>query len=196
MQLKVSFDKDEMIVDLTQPHFKEKIMGDNEIVLIKNNYLVPILKGVPKTFSYYNGKKVNPYYLNCTCKEYRDSIKLYPIRDIRRICKHIFFILTKEYQIRIDDLTAILLAHRFWDKVNDVFEIKYQNENIFVSVEKDLKFFRIYRKNSEWKFYTFLQDKNFWINNLPPYNFSSQNEILIQFIKNILGKKNTIKNAL
>jgi hypothetical protein len=194
--VKVSFDKDEMIVDLTQPHFKKKIMGDNEIVLTKNNYLVPILKGVPKSFSYYNRNKVNPHYLNCTCKEYRDSIKLYPIRDIRRICKHIFFIITKDFNSKIDALTTLLLAHRFWDKVNDVFEIKYQNQNIFVSVEKDLKFFRIYRKNSDWKFYTFFPSKNSWLDNLPPFNSSSQNEILIQFIQDILAKQTTIKNVI
>lgn len=179
--MKVSFDKDEMIVDLTQPHLKKNTVGDNEIVLSKTNYLVPILKGVPKSYSYYNRNKVNAHYLNCTCKEYRDNIKLYPIRDIRRICKHIFFIITKDHNSKIDELTSLLLAHRFWDKITEVYEITLNSEKIYVSFEKDLKFIRVYRKNSEWKFYTYLTDKNSWSNNLPPYKSSIQNDMLTQF---------------
>lgn len=180
--MKISYNNDEIIVDLTQPRFKKNKVGDKEIVITKNNYLVPILKGVPKSYSYYNRNKVNAHYLNCTCKEYRDNIKLYPLRDIRRICKHIFFIITKEYNSKIDELTSLLLAHRFWDKITEVYEIIYNSERVYISLEKDLKFIRVYRKNSEWKFYTYLTDKSFWVNNLPPYKSSVQNDHLLQFI--------------
>ena len=93
--MKISYINDEIIVDLTQPHIQDKDNGDNDITLIKTSYLVPIFKGIPKTTFNYNRNKVNLHFLNCSCKEYRENIKLYPLRDIRRICKHIFFILTK-----------------------------------------------------------------------------------------------------
>lgn len=180
--MKVTLNSDEIIVDLTQPHFINKSIGDNEIVLTKTNYLVPVLKGVPKTYSYYNRNKVNAHYLNCGCKEYRDNIKLYPLRDIRRICKHIYFIITKDYSDKLDELTTLLLAHRFWDKIVDVYEIKYLNEKIYLSFEKEKKFIRVYKKKNEWKFYTFFPDKQSWLNNLPPYKSSLQNSILEQFL--------------
>jgi hypothetical protein len=145
------------------------------------------LKGVPKSYIYYNRNKVNAHYLNCTCKEYRDSIKLYPLRDIRRICKHIYFIITKEYNDKIDGLTTILLAHRFWDKISNVYEVFFQNEKLYISFNDNLKFLRVYKKNSEWKFYTFFADKKKWENDLPPYKNSDQNDLLSEFLSNILN---------
>lgn len=184
--MKVSYNNDEIIVDLTQSRIKNS-EGDKEIVLSKTNYLIPVLKGVPKSYIYYNRNKVNAHYLNCTCKEYRDSIKLYPLRDIRRICKHIYFIITKEYNDKIDGLTTILLAHRFWDKISNVYEVFFQNEKLYISFNDNLKFLRVYKKNSEWKFYTFFADKKKWENDLPPYKNSDQNDLLSEFLSNILN---------
>ena len=164
--MKVSYSNDEIIVDLTQSRIKN-LEGDNEIVLSKTNYLIPILKGVPKNYSYYNRNKVNAHYLNCTCKEYRDNIKLYPLRDIRRICKHIFFIITKDFNSKLDPLSSMLLEHRFWDKISDVYEIYFYGEKLYIGINIDQKYFRVYRKNSEWKFYTFMPSKKKWESDLP-----------------------------
>lgn len=182
--MKVSYSDDEIIVDLTQSRIKNS-EGDKEIVLSKTNYLVPTLKGVPKSYSYYNRNKVNAHYLNCTCKEYRDNIKVYPLRDIRRICKHIFFIITKDYNDQLDALTAMLLAHRFWDKISNVYEILFMDEKFYISFNDDLKFVRVYRKSSDWKFYTFIPGKKKWENDLPPYKNTEQNYKLCKFLLNV-----------
>jgi len=192
--MKVSYSKDEIIVDLTQSHIKNS-NGDNEIVLYKTNYLIPTLKGVPKSYSYYNRNKVNAHYLNCTCKDYRDSIKLFPLRDIRRICKHIYFIISKDYYSKLDPLSSMLLAHRFWDKISNVYEILFSDEKLYISFNDDFMFFRVYRKNPEWKFYTFMPDKKRWENDLPPYRISDQNNLLSQFLINILNKNLDSKRA-
>lgn len=185
--MKISYSDDEIIVDLTNTNIKNDA-GDNDIVLLKTNYLVPILKGVTKSYFYYNRNKVNAHYLNCTCKEYRENIKLYPLRDIRRICKHIYFIITKDYQSRIDELTSLLLAHRFWDKIQEVYQVKYQTEFIYISFEKDLKFIRIYRKFSEWKYYTYVIENRSWINNLPPFKSYAQNKIITEYFIDLLNQ--------
>jgi hypothetical protein len=182
--MKISYSNNEMIVDLTESGYKN-ISTDKEILILKNNFLIPIKKGLPKSFAYYNRNKINPYYLNCTCKEYRESIKLYPLRDLRRICKHIFFILIRDYADRIDGLTKLLLEHRFWDKITDVYEISIQNEKLYISFDKHFKFIRVYRKNSEWKFYTFIPNKKMWENDLPPYKTTDINSQLSQFLLNI-----------
>lgn len=189
--MKISYQDDEIIVDFTKTNILINNPGDKDIVLLKANYLVPIPKRVPKSYSYYNRHKVNAHYLNCTCKEYKDSIKLYPLRDLRRICRHIYFIITKEYQNRIDDLTLLLLSHRFWDKIHEVFQLEFRNENIFVGFDKDINFIRVYRKFSQWKFYTFLKDEKIWINNLPPYKSSLLNSFLIEYLLDLPKK---IKN--
>lgn len=190
--MKVSYSNDEIIVDLTQSRI-ENSEGDNEIVLSKTNYLIPILKGVPKNYSYYNRNKVNAHYLNCTCKEYRDNVKLYPLRDIRRICKHIFFIITKDYNSKLDPLSLMLLEHRFWDKIADVYEIYLYGEKLYIGINSEQKFFRVYRKNSEWKYYSFVPAKKKWESDLPPYRISDQNDRLTQFLigifNNNLGSK-------
>jgi hypothetical protein len=192
--MKISYSNNEIIVDLTQSGIKN-IEGDNKIVLSKTNYLIPISRGVPKNYSYYKRNKVNAHYLNCTCKEYRDNIKLYPLRDIRRICKHIFFIITKDYNSKLDPLSSMLLAHRFWDKIVDVYEIYFFGEKLYISFDKDFKFMRVYRKNSEWKFYTFIPGKKKWENDLPPYRISDQNDGLTQFLIDIFNNNLDSKKA-
>ncbi|MFZ1518318.1 MAG: hypothetical protein WAU11_06070 [Ignavibacteriaceae bacterium] len=182
--MKISFDNDEIIVDLTESRIKQ-VGGDKEITLSKKNFLIPTLKGMPKTYHYYNRNKVNPYYLNCTCKEYRDSIKLYPLRDIRRMCKHIFFVLTRDFSARIDSLTNLLLEHQFWKKITDVYEINFNSEKLYLSFNKEYKFVLVYRKQVEWKFYTFFPSNDIWDNNLPPYKELENNKFLSYFIKQL-----------
>lgn len=193
--MKISYSKDEIIVDLTQTNIKNKIDGDGEIVLVKTNYLVPLLNGVPKLLISYNRNKVNAHYLNCTCKEYRDNTKLFPIRDLRRICKHIFFVVTKDYSNKLDEITSLLLAHRFWDKISDVYELEYQNETIFIGFEKKFNLIRVYRKNTNWKFYTYQPDKKNWTNNLPPFKESNYNQALSKYIQNLISDFSKLKKV-
>jgi hypothetical protein len=79
----------------------------------------------------------------------------------------------------------MLIEHRFWDKISQVYEISFQNEKLYVSFNDDLNFLRVYRKNSEWKFYTFMPGKKKWENDLPPYRIPDQNYLLSQFLINI-----------
>jgi hypothetical protein len=182
--MKVSYSNDEIIVDLTQSRIKNSD-GDKEIVISKTNFLIPVNKGIPKTFAYYNRNKINSYYLNCTCKDYRASIKLYPLRDIRRICKHIFFILIQDHSERIDGLIKLLLEHRFWDKVADVYEIFILDEKLYISFGQEMKFIHVYIKKSDWKFYTYFPWEKVWKNDLPPFKISDLNSKLSQFLLNI-----------
>lgn len=182
--MKISINDDEILLDLTQSYVK-KVEGDKEIVLSKTNFLIPVHKGIPKAYAYYNRNKVNPYYLNCSCKEYRDNIKLYPLRDLRRMCKHIFFILIRDYSEIMDGLTKLLMEHRFWEKISEVIEINFNSEKLYISFTHDLQFIRVYRKILEWKFYTYLPKKNYWENNLPPYKEFENNSYLSNFLKKL-----------
>lgn len=182
--MKISFNNEEIIVDLTESRIKQTV-GDREITLSKKNFLIPTFNGMPKTYHYYNRNKVNPYYLNCTCKEYRDNIKLYPLRDLRRMCKHIFFVLTRDFITKIDTLTKLLLEHKFWEKITDVYEINFNNEKLYLSFNKEFKYLHIYRKNSEWKFYTYYPNKGNWDNNLPPFKDIDDNKFLSFFLQQL-----------
>jgi hypothetical protein len=182
--MKISINDDEILVDLTQAYIK-KAKVNKEIVILRNNFLIPVLKGIPKTYAYYNKNKVNPYYLNCSCKEYRDNIKKYPLRDLRRICKHIFFILIRDHTERMDSLTKLLMEDHFWEKISEVFEISYNSEKLYISFTSDLQFIHVYRKIIEWKFYTYLPKKNSWENNLPPYKELENNSYLTNFLNKI-----------
>lgn len=185
--MKVSFLDDEILVDLTKSHLK-KSEGNKEIVISKTNFLIPVFKGMPKSFHYYNRNKVNPYSISCTCKQFRDNVKLYPVRDIRRVCKHIFFILTKNFESRLDELTRLLLEHQFWDKIIDVYEIIFNEEKLFISFSKEKKFIRVYRKNSHWKFYTYLFENKSWIDDIPPFKDTEQNEFFTAFLNQLYSE--------
>lgn len=181
--MKVQFDNDEIIIDLTTSEILNK--KSLNPTLVKANYIIPVIKGVPKSFIYYRQYRINPYFLNCSCSEYRSNIKLFPLRDIRRICKHIFFILMRDHLERLDELTKLLLEHHFWDKITDVYEINFNTETIYISFSKTLKFLRIYKKNRNWKFYNFDLKTNKWENNLPPFKNPLDNKNLTTFLKNI-----------
>lgn len=180
--MKISIRDGEILVDFTGSHFKN-IEGNKEIIVTKKNFLIPIFKGIPKTSCYYNRNKVNPHYLNCSCKEYKSKIKLYPLRDIRRLCKHIFFILTKDYIQNLDELTKLLLEHQFWEKISDVYEVEYQKEKIYLSFNQELNFIHVYRKISQWKSYTYYPQNESWKENLPPFKNSEDNFFIASFLQ-------------
>ncbi len=193
--MKINFVKDTIHIDFTVQSDKlaNEIDISNKISIISDHYLIPVIKGLTKNSHSVGKFNVIPYSFSCTCKIYRQNIKLYQKRDLRRVCKHVFSVINSMYNDKLDDLTKMLLEHHFWFQINSIIEIKLGKENLFVSFSKARDFFFIYKKNSHWKSYKYFISTKTWENSIPPFKHISQNSFLEEFIKTQILYKSDIK---
>lgn len=183
--MKINFINDTIQLDFTEQRneVSEERSSDDEVCIIQNHYLIPVIKGLSKSSHLVGKFSVIPHSLSCTCKNYRINSKLYKKRDLRRVCKHVFTIRNSMYNERLDELTRILLEHRFWYSVDNVLEIKIGKVNLFIGLRKEKDFFLIYKKNSNWKFYKYLLSTRSWDNSAAPFKDVSQNSKLIEYLR-------------
>jgi len=145
----------------------------------------------------YNKFKINPYFLNCTCKEYKNRIKMFPRRDLRRICKHIFAVIMRDFESRIDPLSKVLMEHQFWEKISEVYQIKFMDELIYLSFDEKMSFLYVYRRKTNWKFYKYYPKKKVWANEMLPFRENSQNDFLVDFLNNyIINRKKILPKII
>jgi hypothetical protein len=182
--MKINLVKDTIQIDFTE--ISDKSVSENntgnELLIVDDTYYIPTIKGLTKTSQSVGKFTVNPYYFTCTCKSFRQNVKLYKKRDFRRVCKHIFSVINSMYNDRLDDLTRIIIEHQFWYRINRVIEIKVGQEILFVSFKAEKDFAFVYKKNSHWKFYKYYFAKKSWENLVPPFKHISQNKILESFL--------------
>ena len=164
-----------------------------KIEIISDVYQLPKWKEVTKKTFIVGRNRVNLYYLNCSCKEYRQNVKLYPRRDIRRICKHLYAKLFAEAEISIDSLSKMLLHNQFWFGQKSVKKIKFYDEIIYVGLHKVNNIVSIYKSDVEhYKKYVFDIIIEDWANDDKPFDDSIINDECIKLIKELsnTNKKN------
>ncbi len=76
------------------------------------NYEFPKLPAKFNKIYYYKGEKINLYNYSCTCRQFEENSKLYPGRDIRRACKHIYFKASVDWLKKYIGGIAILLLQK------------------------------------------------------------------------------------
>ena len=157
-----------------------------KIEIISEVYQLPKLEGVTKKTIITGRNRVNLYYLNCSCKTYRQNAKMYPRRDIRRICKHIYAKLFAEAESSLDSLTRMLLHNQFWFGQSAVKKVKFHNEIIYIGIHKLLKFVSVIQ-SFEDKCNKHIYDlpKDEWANGEKPFEEDKLNDDCQVLIKNI-----------
>lgn len=80
---------------------------------LKSDYIhlvPPMPKWTDKEYTSQNETQ-NVYRLTCTCDDYKERAELFEERDVRIICRHLFWKLTKTRAYRFLDKLTELLAH-------------------------------------------------------------------------------------
>jgi hypothetical protein len=118
-------------------------------------YFIPYNKRVPKNSITIAGSKVNMHFLTCTCKQYKENVKKYAKRDIRRICKHIYYGIVNDYSNEFDDLTKLLLETQFWYGNMFIYNVDYKGEKIYLGINENKKAVSLFLKNERWTRYIY-----------------------------------------
>ncbi|MBK8946649.1 MAG: hypothetical protein IPM32_15445 [Ignavibacteriae bacterium] len=114
--------------------------------------------------------EVNLYTLQCSCKYYRTMAKLFPNRDIRRICSHIYMKITNEGDQYFDEITKLLIHAKFWFGQEILTYSLINNTSMYVGLNKNFSRVIVHLLEDNWKRYIFDFIEETWFDNKIPYN--------------------------
>lgn len=178
---KLYSNNDEIIIDLTSRNYSTSDTF-SIIEIIDVSYMVPVIEGITKRTYLMGNYRLNLYYLQCTCPAYKNSLKIYPKRDIRRICKHLYFKLVTTTALGDDSLVKMLLDNRFWLLEKDLLKLRLDNELIYIGFSDSTEMVGVYRYHSSWKRFSFNLLLRNWTNGLMPFKEVELNGTLEKFI--------------
>lgn len=134
----------------------------NDTLFIPVEYHIPSIFNLSKKSKRTGNCQVNLYFLSCSCKAYKEKVKLYGKREIRRICKHLYFTLTSDLKDELDTLTKLMLETQFWFGIQNLFKIKGKEREIYIGVVEEKKVILVYIQNPDWVRYIYNCNENSW----------------------------------
>lgn len=156
-----------------------------DIELISDYYKIPRIEGVSKKTIITGRNRVNLFSLSCSCKDHRLNVAIYPKRDIRRICKHLYAKLFSDLEDKLDELTKLLLHNQFWFGQTQVKKIFFYGDDLYIGFYADRNFISIYKKNEKWHKYIFDTVINEWKDLNTPFDQYELNKKLVSIIKQL-----------
>jgi hypothetical protein len=185
----------EIILDLTVRNKPKSVLvsKEQELLILDTSYKIDIIKSLPKTSARVNNHSVNVYYLSCSCKSFRSSIKLFPKRDIRRICKHLFLAISSGYIEKYDDLTKLMIESKFWYSHEDILKIKIGKEILYLAFSYEKEIVNLIIKRNDWNLFTFDITNKVWKKSISDLFIKSDEKLIKDFILRFYNSK---KNGL
>ena len=156
-----------------------------KIEIISDIYQIPHISGITKRTIITGRNRVNLYYLNCSCKLYRQNVKLYPRRDIRRICKHLYVKLFAEAENSIDSLSKMLLHNQFWFGQLHVKKALFYNHVVYIGFHKAGNISSFFLDHGGWKKYLYDSELNTWSDSSMPFDNDLMNAELANLSKKL-----------
>jgi hypothetical protein len=155
------------------------------VEVISDCYCLPSFEGITKKAIVIGRHKVNLFNLNCSCKDFRTNVKLFPKRDVRRICKHLYAKLFSETENKLDELTKILLHNQFWFGQTNVKRIRFYNQDLYVGLHRAGSIISVFKEVDSWQkyLYDFVLDE--WLNSSMPFDSPDLNNELTSLIKEL-----------
>ena len=166
------------------------------------SYLIPPLPGHIKnkeifstesepTGAYPGSKrkvKTNPYKVTCTCDDYFKKAALYPERDIRTICIHLYksFNIDNAYNENphgyTDELTTLLLSNQFLYGPECLYKLNFKDQDFYIGVKKQSAWVNFYIKLEQWIRFSYNSTDKHWSYNKKPKYSRSYIKLLKGFI--------------
>jgi hypothetical protein len=182
--MRVKIESDEFIIDFTDRK-ESKSTPLYSVKIIKKNFIINDYKTFPRNKINIYGNKVTLRYLTCTCKEYTSNELLYPPRDIRRICNHIYIALSKTCMEKMGSLESNILNHKFWYKLSNVFQIEIEKQRLFIGYGYDYEIFYVYPFNKPDTYFTYNCNLSIWKENVGPFENEFLNISINTFLRRV-----------
>lgn len=155
-----------------------------------HSYILPINHEILNETKQTSKCKYNAHYLSCSCKEFIERTKLYPKRDLRRLCKHLYFSLLTDHATHLDHLTRLLIETNFWFGRQILFKSKVGKHDFYFSMSIPIDKIYVFLKNDKWQKYEYSLSEDFWVDNIYPNNYDK----LTLKIKKIIVETINISN--
>lgn len=156
-----------------------------KIEIISDVYQIPYLSGITKRTIVAGRNRVNLHYLTCSCKLYRQNVKMYPRRDIRRVCKHLYEKLFSEADHFLDELSKMLLHNQFWFGQSQVKKVMFYNHIVYIGFHKVGNIVSFFVDHEGWKKYLYYSDLNIWLDSSMPFDNDLMNTELANLSKEL-----------
>lgn len=180
--MKIKIESDEFIIDFTDKN-GSKSTTLYSVKIIKKNFILNEYKIFPRNKIIIYGNKVTLRYFSCTCNEYTSNELLYPPRDIRRICKHIYIALSKTCIEKMGSLESNILNHKFWYKLSNVFQVEIERQSLLIAYGVDYEIFYVYPFNRPETYFTYNCSLNIWKDNVRPFDNELLNISISTFLR-------------
>jgi hypothetical protein len=152
-----------------------------KIEIISDVYQIPYISGITKKTIKTGRNQVNLYYLNCSCKEFRQNVKMYPRRDIRRVCKHLYEKLFSEADHLLDELSKMLLHNQFWFGQSNVKKVLFYKQVVYIGFHKVGNIVSFFVDQEGWKKYLYDSELNTWLGSSLPFD----NDLITEQLANL-----------
>ena len=117
------------------------------------------------------GYKQNLYELKCNCAEHKKLSRKYSNRDIRLVCRHLYWKLTTtKVKDEIDELTKILLVSFNKNKERNLFRTSLKDEPLVLGLSTPVEWIDIFVGEKKWKRFSFNVPEKRWAYNESPQN--------------------------
>lgn len=146
--------------------------------LARNYYIhqLPELNSIWWTNRNYrvSSQKVNPYQYTCTCSDHQQRmVHFRRARDVRRVCKHIYWKLinTPGIKEKFDSLSILLLKSTAIHNEMLHFKYEYLNEDYYFGFRPNTNWINVYLKQfDEFRKYGYNPIEHRWSYNSVPEN--------------------------
>lgn len=132
----------------------KKRIPSYEIISSKFSFIVPELPKWCNKIYRFNDVKINPYQLKCSCKESQTKRKHFEARDVRVICKHIYWKISKT-QIRdhVDNLTLEVMKLVGIFGSNKFLKLNVNGEDVHLAFKSKNDWITVLTKqvNDSWR---------------------------------------------
>jgi hypothetical protein len=150
-----------------------------------HSYKMPDLPAWANRIHEYNGYKINLSECSCTCEEYFRKVPFYPERDIRAVCRHLYFRLKYTAVSRyIDKLTLLLLDNQFNYGEDHLYKFSLEGKDFYFGFKKRTSWVNIYAEQNHWIRFSYNPDEGRWAYNSVPDGA----EGIIQKLKELFEK--------
>ncbi len=125
-----------------------------------------------KTYRYAD-HKMDLYNLKCDCNSQLEKRELYSGRDVRTLCKHLYFKILKTSAAReIDSLTFLLIRSAVLWGESHLYRYTYLGKEIILGFKENVDWTNVYSENKynpeEYHRYSFNPITNRWSYDNPP----------------------------
>lgn len=160
-------------IERYQKLIKQKKRDEVKRKIKLGEYLIPSLPVWTNRIYLSKEFKINLFKLECTCDDYKKRSKFFKKRDVRKVCRHIYWkLISTQVKEELDDLTKLMLeaVHKYGVKY--IYKVPFVSTDIYFGFSDDEKWLNVYAKDNydRWRKWGYNVLEHRWSYNSKPIN--------------------------